>query len=66
MFEEKVRELAYQKWEKAGYPTGDGVCFWLEAERELSDCPTNHVPKAVKKAAKASPSVGKKSMPKTR
>jgi hypothetical protein len=32
---EKVRERAYYKWEQAGYPSGDGVNFWLEAESEL-------------------------------
>lgn len=31
-----VRDLAYAKWEQAGSPPGDGVWFWLEAERELS------------------------------
>jgi hypothetical protein len=34
--EEAVRLRAYQKWEAAGRPAGDGVMFWLEAERELS------------------------------
>jgi hypothetical protein len=33
---EAIRLCAYQKWEVAGRPTGDGVKFWLEAERELS------------------------------
>jgi hypothetical protein len=32
-----VRLLAYRKWEAAGRPGGDGVPFWLEAERELAD-----------------------------
>jgi hypothetical protein len=32
---EKVREQAYYKWEQAGYPSGDGVNFWLEAEAEV-------------------------------
>ncbi len=32
---EVIRERAYEKWEKAGRPAGDGVRFWLEAEREL-------------------------------
>jgi hypothetical protein len=26
---------AYQRWESAGKPTGDGVQFWLEAEQDL-------------------------------
>ncbi len=33
--EEAIRLCAYQKWEAAGQPTGDGVQFWLEAEQEL-------------------------------
>lgn len=33
--EQAVRELAYAKWEEAGRPNGDGVCFWLEAERAV-------------------------------
>lgn len=34
-FDMAVRELAYFKWEAAGFPNGDGFDFWLEAEREL-------------------------------
>ena len=33
--EESVRISAYLKWEAAGKPDGDGVNFWLEAEREM-------------------------------
>jgi hypothetical protein len=33
--EERIREAAYLKWEAAGRPDGDGVDFWLRAEREL-------------------------------
>lgn len=33
--EEAVRLRAYQRWEAAGSPGGDGVKFWLEAEQEL-------------------------------
>ncbi len=33
--EDQVRLLAYFKWEAAGRPPGDGVEFWVEAEREL-------------------------------
>jgi hypothetical protein len=33
--EEAVQVRAYQKWESAGKPAGDGLRFWLEAEREL-------------------------------
>jgi hypothetical protein len=32
---ENIRQLAYRKWEAAGKPAGDGLGFWLEAEREL-------------------------------
>lgn len=31
-----VRLLAHGKWEAAGCPAGDGVDFWLEAEREVN------------------------------
>jgi nucleotide-binding universal stress UspA family protein len=34
--EEAIRLYAYRKWETAGKPGGDGVTFWVEAERELS------------------------------
>jgi hypothetical protein len=33
--EDNVRLLAYEKWEKAGSPTGDDETFWFEAENEL-------------------------------
>jgi hypothetical protein len=33
--EEDIRLCAYCKWEAAGRPGGDGVSFWLEAEKEL-------------------------------
>ncbi len=33
--DEAIRLNAYLKWEAAGRPVGDGVDFWLEAEREL-------------------------------
>ncbi len=33
----RIDELAYLKWEQAGRPEGDGVYFWLEAEREIKD-----------------------------
>lgn len=32
---EAIRDLAHRKWEAAGRPAGDGLHFWLEAEREL-------------------------------
>jgi hypothetical protein len=33
--EDKIRLLAYRKWEAAGKPAGGGRCFWLQAEHEL-------------------------------
>lgn len=33
--QDEIRVLAYHKWVAAGCPPGDGVCFWLEAEKEL-------------------------------
>lgn len=33
--EEKIRCLAYEKWEAAGKPGGSGFQYWLEAEQEL-------------------------------
>lgn len=33
---EAIRTLAYHNWEAAGCPAGDGVDFWLEAEREIN------------------------------
>jgi len=32
-----VRELAYSKWEGAGRPDGDGVEYWVEAEKEVQE-----------------------------
>ena len=32
---EAIREKAYLMWEQAGYPEGDGVDFWVAAEKEL-------------------------------
>jgi hypothetical protein len=37
-FEEAVKVRAYQLWERAGRPAGDGTPFWLEAESELKAC----------------------------
>jgi hypothetical protein len=34
--DEAIRDLAHRKWEAAGRPAGDGLDFWLEAERELN------------------------------
>lgn len=33
--EEKIRARAHSKWEASGCPPGDGIEFWLEAEREV-------------------------------
>ena len=33
--EEEIRQLAYQKWEESGCPSGDGFDYWVEAEREV-------------------------------
>jgi hypothetical protein len=34
---ETIRVRAYELWEAAGGPSGDGVEFWLAAERESHD-----------------------------
>jgi hypothetical protein len=34
-----IRLSAYQNWELAGEPAGDGIRFWMEAEIELADKP---------------------------
>lgn len=33
---EAIRVLAHRKWEAAGCPAGDGLDFWLEAERQVN------------------------------
>jgi hypothetical protein len=33
--EEAIRVRAYQLWERAGHPEGNGTSFWLEAETQL-------------------------------
>ena len=33
--EEQIRNRAYQLWQEAGSPEGDGVDFWLRAESEV-------------------------------
>jgi len=33
-YEQRIRDVAYFKWEQAGRPEGDGSVFWKEAERE--------------------------------
>jgi len=39
VLDEDIRFCAYQKWEAAGKPTGDGIQFWLEAEQDLVEGP---------------------------
>ncbi len=34
--EDTVRQRAYEQWQAAGCPEGDGVAFWLEAERKVA------------------------------
>ena len=34
--EDAIRSRAYALWEEAGHPDGDGVEFWLRAEKELA------------------------------
>ena len=34
--EQRLRELAYQLWEQAGYPHGRADEFWLAAEKLLA------------------------------
>lgn len=58
--EQRVRELAYQIWEQAGYPCSDGVEFWLQAEAELTPAQRKTEPKLAKAAAKVSASSKKK------
>jgi hypothetical protein len=35
--EDVIRVRAYQLWEEAGSPPGDGVDFWLQAESEFDE-----------------------------
>jgi len=35
-YEQRIRDVAYFKWEQAGRPEGDGSSFWKEAERECA------------------------------
>jgi hypothetical protein len=58
--EQRVRELAYQIWEQAGYPCSNGVEFWLQAESELAPVQCKTEPKTVRTAAKVSASGKKK------
>lgn len=43
-FNMAIRELAYYKWEAAGFPAGDGLNFWLEAEREINSRQQESIP----------------------
>ena len=58
--QDAIRELAYSKWEQAGCPAGDGIWFWLEAERELTarhaceeEAQVESMPNSVKSSLKA-------------
>ena len=35
--QDKIRDRAYQLWDKAGQPEGREQEFWYEAERELAE-----------------------------
>ena len=35
--EEQIRTLAYEMWEKAGRPPGDGSQFWAEAQQQAQN-----------------------------
>jgi len=35
--DDKIRDRAYQLWEKAGQPEGREQDFWYQAERELAE-----------------------------
>ncbi len=39
--QQQVREYAYDLWEQAGRPEGDGSNFWVEAENQLFGGMTN-------------------------
>lgn len=43
--EDAIRLRAYEKWEAAGKPNGDGIRFWLEAEKELKALLSPALPK---------------------
>jgi Protein of unknown function (DUF2934) len=34
--EDKIRQRAYELWEKSGQTDGSEMDFWLQAEREIS------------------------------
>ena len=35
--EQRIRELAYALWDKAGQPPGLPIAFWLEAEEAIDE-----------------------------
>lgn len=37
MDQEKIRDRAYQLWDRAGQPEGRDQEFWFDAERELAE-----------------------------
>lgn len=53
----RIAKLAYEKWQAAGEPPGDGQSFWLQAEQEIEKpvARPSAVKQPVKVAAKATP-----------
>ena len=43
-FNERVRNLAYDLWQKEGQPEGREEEFWLRAEQRVVAAETTHVP----------------------
>lgn len=40
---EAIRQMAYDNWLMAGMPSGDGIKFWAQAEREwIEHCYVPH------------------------
>lgn len=61
LHDQNVRELAYEKWQDAGTPPGDGVKFWLEAEKELLAQAQNQISTTKKKPQPEERAAAKKS-----
>lgn len=34
--QDRIQSLAYTRWQNAGSPIGDALCFWLTAEKEIT------------------------------
>ena len=39
---EQIKRRAFELWQEAGCPEGDGSEFWLQAERELTSHPASN------------------------